>query len=52
MKEKEMIFGLRAVKEAAQAGKDIDKVLVKRELQGDLFRELQDVLTLHEIPIL
>ena len=51
MKEKEMIFGLRAVIEAAQAGKDIDKVLVKRELQGELFRELQDVLTMHEIPI-
>ena len=51
MKEKEMIFGLRAVIEAAQAGKDIDKVLVKRELQGELFRELQDVMALHEIPI-
>ena len=51
MKEKEMIFGLRAVIEAAQAGKDIDRVLVKRELQGELFRELQDVMALHEIPI-
>jgi 23S rRNA (guanosine2251-2'-O)-methyltransferase len=26
-------------------------VLVKRELQGELFKELQDVLTLHEIPM-
>ncbi len=51
MKEKEMIFGLRAVIEAVQAGKDIDRVLVKRELQGELFRELQDVLTMHEIPM-
>lgn len=51
MKEKEMIFGLRAVIEAVQAGKDIDRVLVKRELQGELFRELQEVLVLHEIPI-
>ena len=51
MKDKEMIFGLRAVIEAAQAGKDIDRVLVKRELQGELFRELQDVMALHEIPV-
>lgn len=32
-----MIFGIRAVMEAVEAGKDIDKVLVKRELSGDLF---------------
>lgn len=46
-----MIFGLRAVIEAVQAGKDVDRVLVKRELQGELFKELQDVLALHEIPM-
>lgn len=46
-----MIFGIRAVIEAAEAGKDIDKVLVKRELQGELFKELQDVLSRYEIPM-
>ena len=51
MKEKEMIFGLRAVIEAVQAGKDIDRVIVKRDLQGNLFRELQEVLTRYEIPL-
>lgn len=51
MKEKEMIFGIRAVIEAAEAGKDIDKVLVKRELSGELFRELQEVLRRYEIPM-
>ena len=51
MKEKEMIFGIRAVIEAAEAGKDIDKVLVKRGLQGNLFKELQQVLRIHEIPM-
>ncbi|NCD14391.1 MAG: 23S rRNA (guanosine(2251)-2'-O)-methyltransferase RlmB, partial [Bacteroidia bacterium] len=44
MKEKEMIFGIRAVIEAIEAGKDIDKVLVKRELSGELFMELQQLL--------
>jgi 23S rRNA (guanosine2251-2'-O)-methyltransferase len=40
MKEKEMIFGIRAVIEAVEAGKEIDKVIVRRELQGDLSKEL------------
>ena len=51
MKEKEMIFGIRAVIEAIEAGKDIDKVLVKRELSGELFMELQQLLREREIPM-
>lgn len=51
MKEKDMIFGIRAVIEAVEAGKTVDKVIVKRELQGDLFKELQTVLKRHEIPV-
>lgn len=44
-----MIFGIRAVIEAVEAGKEIDKVLVKRELSGDLFKELSSVLSAHNI---
>ncbi|MFA6875065.1 MAG: 23S rRNA (guanosine(2251)-2'-O)-methyltransferase RlmB [Parabacteroides sp.] len=44
MKENEMIFGIRAVIEAVQAGKEIDKILVKRELQGPLSKELFESL--------
>lgn len=51
MKAKDMIFGIRAVIEAAEAGKDIDKVLVKRELSGELFKELQEVLKYYDIPM-
>lgn len=51
MKEKEMIFGIRAVIEAVEAGKDIDKVLVKRELSGELFLEMQELLRQYEIPM-
>lgn len=40
MEKKDYIFGLRAVMEAIGAGKDIDKVLVKKDLSGDLSREL------------
>src|SRR5574344_1223130 len=40
----EMIFGVRAVIEAIQAGKEIDKILVKRDLQSDLSKELFEAL--------
>ena len=43
MKENEMVFGIRAVMEVIQADKEIDKILVKRELQGELAKELMEV---------
>lgn len=51
MKEKEMIFGIRAVLEAIEAGKEIDKVIVKRELQGDLSKELFVALKAHNVAV-
>ncbi|MGL4852399.1 MAG: 23S rRNA (guanosine(2251)-2'-O)-methyltransferase RlmB [Phocaeicola sp.] len=44
IEKNEMIFGVRAVIEAIQAGKEIDKVLVKRDMQSDLSKELFDAL--------
>ena len=41
----EMIFGVRAVIEAIQAGKEIDKILVKKDIQSDLSKELFTALT-------
>jgi 23S rRNA (guanosine2251-2'-O)-methyltransferase len=43
MKENEMIFGTRAVIEAVQAGKEIDKILIRRDLKNDLAHELYAV---------
>ncbi|MDE7180576.1 MAG: 23S rRNA (guanosine(2251)-2'-O)-methyltransferase RlmB [Muribaculaceae bacterium] len=37
---KDYIFGIRAVIEAVESGKSIDKVLVRKDLSGDLAREL------------
>lgn len=51
MKENEMVFGIRAVMEAIQADKEIDKILVKRELQGELAKELKEVLRGRQIPV-
>ena len=39
-KEKEMIFGVRAVMEAIDAGKVLDKVLVRRDMSSAIGREL------------
>ena len=46
-----IVFGIRAVIEAIQSGKTINKVLVQRELKGDLFKELWQLLQDHKITI-
>jgi len=47
----EMIFGVRAVIEAIQAGKEIDKILVKKDIQSDLSKELFAILKGTLIPV-
>lgn len=51
IKENEMIFGIRAVIEAIEAGKEVDKILMKRELQGDLSRDLFSIIKGTNIPL-
>ena len=43
-KEKEMIFGIRAVIEAIDAGKTLDKILLRRDMSSSLSRELNQRL--------
>lgn len=45
------IFGIRAVIEAIQAGKEIDKVMIKKDLSGDLANELLALLRDSKIPV-
>ncbi|MDE6865943.1 MAG: 23S rRNA (guanosine(2251)-2'-O)-methyltransferase RlmB, partial [Muribaculaceae bacterium] len=40
MEKGNYIYGIRAVIEAIESGKNIDKVLMRRDLTGDLSREL------------
>ena len=35
-----MIFGIRAVAEAISAGKEVDKILIRKDLSGELAGEL------------
>lgn len=44
-KEKEMIFGTRAVMEAIDAGKTLDKILIRRDMSSAIARELLAKLT-------
>lgn len=49
--EKEMIFGTRAVIEAISAGKDIEKILIRRDMTNELLRELLAALGETVVPI-
>lgn len=40
MEKNDFIFGIRAVIEAINAGKEVDRILCKRDLQGDIAKEL------------
>lgn len=50
MAKDQMVFGIRAVQEAIAAGKEIEKIFIKKGLQGDLFRSFLDVVRQHNIP--
>lgn len=49
MTNNDFIFGIRAIIEAIRSGKIIDKLLVKKGLQGELFQELSDLIKEHNL---
>ncbi|WP_186756188.1 23S rRNA (guanosine(2251)-2'-O)-methyltransferase RlmB [Echinicola salinicaeni] len=49
--EKDFIFGTRAVMEALHAQKDIDKILVNKELNNDLIKELLSTAKQERVPV-
>lgn len=49
MERNEYIFGIRAVIEAIEAGKDIDKIYIKKDLQGELAGELTELIKRNNI---
>ena len=46
----QLIYGLRPVIEAIQAGKEIDRIFITRNSKGELMTELKKLLTEREIP--
>ena len=49
MENQTQIFGLRAIIEAVQSGKTIDKVFLQKGLHGELFNELESLLRAESI---
>lgn len=45
-----IIYGLRPVIEAINAGKEVEKVLIQKGLHSEIFRELKGLLAEHSIP--
>lgn len=45
-----MLFGIRPILETIEAGKEIDRVLIKRDLDRDAARNLEATLRLRNIP--
>lgn len=46
----QMLFGIRPVIEAINAGKDVEKIIIQQGLTGELFNELRILLKNSEIP--
>jgi len=51
-KESEMIFGIRSIIEAIEAGKEIDKVFLKKDMQSRLAQELFTAIEGRDIPVI
>lgn len=51
MTDEDYIFGIRPVIEALNAGKDIDKIYIKKDLHGDQTAELFDAIKTAHIPV-
>ncbi|MDE5608454.1 MAG: 23S rRNA (guanosine(2251)-2'-O)-methyltransferase RlmB [Muribaculaceae bacterium] len=51
MEPSDYIFGLRAIIEAIDAGKEIDKIFLKKDLSGELASELIDKIRQARIPV-
>lgn len=49
MENSDYIYGIRAVIEAIEAGKEIDKILIRKDLNGELANELFDKIRTHRI---
>lgn len=49
MQSTDYIFGIRAVMEAIEAGKEIDKVFIRKDLSGELASELFDMIRARDV---
>lgn len=48
-KSNQQVFGIRAVIEAIESGKEIESLMIQKGISGDLFRELRKLIDQYEI---
>lgn len=48
-KSNQQVFGIRAVMEAIESGKEIESLFIQKGISGDLFRELRKLIDKHQI---
>lgn len=51
MEPSDYVYGIRAVIEAINAGKEIDKIFIKKDLQSEIGSELLDLIKVHHIHV-
>ena len=51
MEKTDYIFGMHTIIEAILSGKEIEKILVKKGLNGELYRELMNLVHQRQIPL-
>ncbi len=49
MENEQQIFGIRAIIEAIQAGKEVDRVFIQKEASGELMKDLMKVMKRNDI---
>lgn len=49
VRNNQMIFGIRAVIEAVESGKDLESLYIQKGIQGDLLKELRRIIDKHEL---
>jgi 23S rRNA (guanosine2251-2'-O)-methyltransferase len=46
----QMVFGIRAIMEAIESGKEIEKLLIQNGLRGELYNEFFQLIKYHKVP--
>jgi len=46
----QMVFGIRAIMEAIESGKEIEKLMIQNGLRGELYHEFFQLIRYHKIP--
>jgi len=49
--QSDFIYGTRAIIESIESGKEVDKILIQKDLRNELIQELQALAKSHSVPV-